>query len=241
MKLSVIIPCKNEVGVVDALLKCLERQTCPADEVIVVDSHSTDGTGAHVKKIGKKLPLKVVKAVKKGVAEARNIGAEKSSGTVLLFLDADCQLEDDFIERFLLQRNERHLAVGGFTQRMPSRQKGIEIGARLMNGYARTMQHTPWPIAYSSLFADKSAFNELDGFDPEIFIMEDYDLIYRAKKAGFRTGIVSVPFIASDRRFVGPDAPPMWRGFYAELYRYTHGMRITKPLFDYQMGGKKKQ
>lgn len=241
MKLSVVIPCKNEVGVVDDLLACLESQTHPADEVVVVDSHSTDGTGEHVKKNGKTLPLKVLKATKKGVAEARNIGAEKSSGTLLLFLDADSQISNDFIENFLKERSSRHLAVGGFTQRMPSHQKGLELGARLMNGYARAMQHTPWPIAYSCLFADRSAFEELGGFDPEIFIMEDYDLVYRARKAGFRTGIVPVPFIASDRRFISPDSPPMWRGFYAELYRYTHGMRITKPLFDYQMGGKQRK
>lgn len=240
MKLSVIIPCKNEVGVVDSLLKCLRSQTHPADEIVIVDSHSTDGTAAYVKKIGKKLPIKVVKAVKKGVAEARNIGGKKSSGTVLLFLDADSQLDKDFIEKFLYERDRRFLGAGGFTQRMPSKQKSIERGAHLMNAYARVMQHTPWPIAYSCLFADRSTFNELSGFDPEIFIMEDYDFIYRAKKAGFRTGIISVPFIASDRRFTGADRPPIWRGVYAELYRYTHGMRITKPLFEYRMGGKKK-
>lgn len=240
MKLSIIIPCKNEVGVVDALLRSLETQTHPADEVVVVDSHSTDGTAVHAKKIGKQLPLKIVKAVKRGVAEARNIGGRESSGSVLLFLDADTQLEDDFIERFIRERNKRMLAVGGFTQRMPSHNKGIEVGARIMNGYARLMQHTPWPIAYSCLFADRSAFDELNGFDPKLFIMEDYDFIYRAKRFGFRTGIVTVPYIASDRRYVGPDRPSIWRGVYAELYRYTHGMRITKPLFDYQMGGKKK-
>lgn len=240
MKLSVIIPCKNEAGVVDALLKSLETQTRPADEIVIVDSHSTDGTAKHVQKIGKNLPLKIVRAVKKGVAEARNIGGAESSGDTLLFLDADCTLDSDFLERFLHEKARRKLATGGFTQRMPSKNKGIEVGARFMNGYARTMQHTPWPIAYSCLFADRAAFTELNGFDPEIFIMEDYDFIYRAKKAGFRIGILSVPFISSDRRFIGSDRPPMWRGAYAELYRYTHGMRITKPLFDYQMGGKKK-
>jgi len=240
MKLSVIIPCKNEVGVVDALLTSLEVQTRTIDELIVVDSHSTDGTAKHVRKLGKQLPLKIVKAIKKGVAEARNIGGRESTGDVLLFLDADARLENDFIERFLYEYTKRKLAVGGFTQRMPSSRKGIEVGAHFMNGYARLMQHTPWPIAFSCLFADRSAFDELSGFDPELFIMEDYDFVYRAKKAGFRTGIIQVPYIASDRRYSSPDQPPIWRGIYAELYRYTHGMRITKPLFDYQMGGKKK-
>lgn len=241
MRVSVIIPCKNEVGVVDALLKCLKHQSRHADEIVVVDSHSSDGTAAHVRKIAGRLPLVVTKARRKGVAEARNHGARKATGDILLFLDADSTIPRDFLEKFLQQKRRRALQVGGFTQRMPSKQLGLRIGARMMNGYARLMSHTPWPIAFSAVFADATAFKALNGFDPEIFIMEDYDFVYRARKQGFPVGTIHIPFYASDRRYVGPGSPPMWRGFYAEFYRYTHGMRITKPLFDYEMGGKKKR
>jgi glycosyltransferase involved in cell wall biosynthesis len=241
MKLSVVIPCKNEVGVVDTLLSALADQTRPADEIIVVDSHSTDGTATHVQKVGKKLPLIVTPATKKGVAEARNHGGKKASGDVLLFLDADANLASNFLENFLAEKHRRKLQSGGFSQRMPSKSLGIRLGARVMNGYARIMQHTPWPIAFSVIFCDRVVFKKLGGFDAEIFIMEDYDFVYRSKKAGFRVGTISTPFYSSDRRFVGPDSPSIWRGVYAELYRYTHGMRITKPLFEYEMGGKPKK
>ncbi|HEY0965264.1 MAG TPA: glycosyltransferase [Candidatus Saccharimonadales bacterium] len=241
MRLSVIIPCKNEVGVVDTLLASLEVQTKPADEIIVVDSHSSDNTAEHVRKIGKRLPLIVTSASKKGVAEARNHGGYKATSDILLFLDADADIAPDFLENFLYDKQRRSLQAGGFTQRMPSKNLGLRIGARVMNGYARTMSHTPWPIAFSIIFTDSDIFRKLNGFDPEIFIMEDYDYVYRAKKQGFHVGIIGTPFIASDRRYIGPDKPPLWQGIYAELYRYTHGMRITKPLFTYTMGGKKKQ
>src|SRR5687767_2237391 len=39
MKLSVIIPCKNEEGTVEHLLDSLARQSRPADEIIIVNSH----------------------------------------------------------------------------------------------------------------------------------------------------------------------------------------------------------
>lgn len=241
MKVSVIIPCKNEVGVIDALLKCLKHQTRRADEIIVVDSFSTDGSAAHVRKMKGRLPLVVTKARKKGVAEARNHGASKATGDILVFLDADATISRNFLEKFLAEKHRRALQAGGFTQRMPSNNIGLRIGARMMNGYARLMAHTPWPIAFSAVFSDATVFKALRGFDPKLFIMEDYDYVYRAKKRGFPVGTIRVPFNASDRRYVGPDRPPMWQGFYAELYRYTHAMRITKPLFDYKMGGKGKK
>jgi glycosyltransferase involved in cell wall biosynthesis len=53
MKLSVIIPCKNEVGIVDKLLSSLANQIRLADEIIVVDSHSSDGTAEYVRKVGR--------------------------------------------------------------------------------------------------------------------------------------------------------------------------------------------
>jgi glycosyltransferase involved in cell wall biosynthesis len=241
VKVSVIIPCKNEVGVVDALLKCLKHQTRRADEIIVVDSHSSDGTAGHVRKMKGRLPLIVTRARKKGVAEARNHGGRKASGDVLLFLDADSTIPRDFLEKFEKEKHKKALQAGGFTQRMPSEQFGLRAGARMMNGYARLMSHTPWPIAFSAIFSDTTTFKALGGFDPKIFIMEDYDYVYRARKQGFPVGLIHVPFNASDRRYMGDDKPPLWQGIYAELYRYTHGMRITKPLFKYEMGGEKKK
>ena len=68
--------------------------------------------------------------------------------------------------------------------------------------------------------------------------MEDYDYVYRARrhKATFRM-IKRTFFNASDRRFRHGAATSITRALYAEAYRYTHGMRITRPLYDYTMGG----
>lgn len=238
MRISVIIPCKNEVGVVDSLLTCLAKQTRPADQIVVIDSHSSDGTASHVKKIDKELPIIVQRARKKGVSEARNLGAQHATGDILFFFDADVQLAADFLERAMQNITQRTLQAGGFTQRMNSKKAGLRFGARVMNGYSRTMQHTPWPIAFSCLFATREVFNKLHGFDPKIFIMEDYDFMLRAHRNAFKVGIVDVPFFASDRRYIDTSPGLLFRGIYAELYRYTHGMRITKPIFEYEMGGK---
>ena len=236
MQISVIIPCKNEAGVVDKLLESLTQQSRPADQVVFVDSHSTDDTVAHVRQFSDRLPLAFVTATKRGVAHARNEGSVVATGDMLVFIDADSTLPTLFLADFEHQVTTRRLEVGGFTARMPSKKLGIRLGARLMNGYLRLMQHTPWPIAFTCLYATKQAFAALHGFDTELYIMEDYDLALRAHRAGYRVGAITSPFIASDRRFI--DNPSQgWKGFYGELYRYTHGLRITKPIYDYKMGG----
>ena len=81
--------------------------------------------------------------------------------------------------------------------------------------------------------------DEIGGFDPEIFVMEDYDYALRGKRAGGKFGIVKDTFFhSSPRRYEATDGnKSIMQGFYAEFYRYTHGMRVTKKLFDYDMGG----
>lgn len=109
-----------------------------------------------------------------------------------------------------------------------------------MNLYLKAMQYTPWPIAFSCMFSEKNVFKAVNGFDTELYIMEDYDYALRAKRKKYKFGIIdSTHFLASDRRFDTPEKGLVWRGIYGEIYRYTHGLRVTKKIYDYKMGGKK--
>lgn len=239
MKISIVIPCKNEAGIVNRLLESLAKQTLAADEIIVVDSDSTDDTVEQVVSFVGRLPVRVTTASQKGVAHARNAGGREASGDIIIFADADTVLPQSFVADAvtLIQSG---VEVGGFTMRMESNKFTIRAGARFMNGYLRLMAKTPWPIAFTCLFSTKEAFVKLGGFDPSLFIMEDYDYILRAKRAGYKIGVCTTPFSASDRRFKDDPFGSAWKGAYGELYRYTHGLRITKPLFRYDMGGKVK-
>lgn len=241
MKLSVIIPCKNEVGTLEHLLDSLTLQSHPADEVIVVDSHSTDATASVAKSYEDRLPIKVVTAQKKGLAHARNEGAQQASHELLMFIDADVQLPKNCLAKLHQAVTKRHLQVGGFAQHMATSSAGLKFGSYFMNGYVRVMSCTPWPIFFSCFFITKEFHQKLNGFDSEVWIMEDYDYAYRARKAGAKFGLVrGTHFVASSRRFEQKDTHAVLKAAYAEIYRYTHGMRITKPLFTYEMGGEEK-
>jgi 4,4'-diaponeurosporenoate glycosyltransferase len=94
VKLSVIIPARNEEENLPRLLRSLQSQPVPPDEIIVVDDASTDRTAAVTREHG----LKVVAPPPlpegwRGKTWACQHGAEQANGEWLLFLDADTWFE----------------------------------------------------------------------------------------------------------------------------------------------------
>src|SRR3989344_90625 len=81
MKLSVIILAKNVSQEIVAALKTARF----ADEIIVVDTGSTDDTVA----VAKKYADKIIRTSGNDFAKWRNLGAKKAGGDWLLYLDTD--------------------------------------------------------------------------------------------------------------------------------------------------------
>lgn len=94
-KLSVIIPVFNEEESIKKCLGSLLDQTLLADEIIVVDDGSTDST----EKIVKEFPVSFFKRDHQGPGAARNFGASKAIGSILIFVDADMTFDKKFIEK----------------------------------------------------------------------------------------------------------------------------------------------
>lgn len=99
MRSSVIIPCLNEAEYIGRIEADLKRQTIEPEEVIVVDSGSSDGTSAIAAENAEDLVLRVFRAPDKGLSLARNLGATIASSDSLLYVDADMRLAPDFLER----------------------------------------------------------------------------------------------------------------------------------------------
>ncbi|MBI2309842.1 glycosyltransferase family 2 protein [Candidatus Collierbacteria bacterium] len=81
MKLSAIVITNNSAAKIKGCLKSLKF----ADEIIVVDSGSTDKTKELVEKTG----ARVFEVENVGYSHSRNVGAQKAKGEWLLYIDAD--------------------------------------------------------------------------------------------------------------------------------------------------------
>jgi glycosyltransferase involved in cell wall biosynthesis len=83
MKLSIIILAKNDQNMIRDCLKSVAW----ADEIIIIDTGSTDKTISIVKKI---LPdIKIIKADSGSFDYWRNLGKEKAQGDWIFYLDTD--------------------------------------------------------------------------------------------------------------------------------------------------------
>lgn len=195
MKLSIIIPTKNEERHLPALLKQLKKQTMQPAEVIVADAKSDDATA----KLAKKLGAKVVKGGMPGVG--RNVGAKHAKGDTLLFLDADVTLpSEDFIARAMRQFEERGLDMASTTLIPLQANLWDKIIHWVFNGYMRVIRRVKPHAAGCFMMVRKDVHHQLGGFDERITFCEDTDYAIRAAKIGHFAILKNVPIYVSTRR-----------------------------------------
>ena len=83
MRVSIVVPTKNEEAYLPILLASLRGQTFQDFEIIVADAHSTDRT----REIALQAGAKVVDGGMPG--PGRNRGAAVAQGEIIFFFDAD--------------------------------------------------------------------------------------------------------------------------------------------------------
>lgn len=85
-RISIVIPVRDDARLLLRCLRALRQQRLQADEVIVVDNGSTDGSAAVATAAG----AKVVHCSERGIPAASATGYDAAVGDLILRLDADC-------------------------------------------------------------------------------------------------------------------------------------------------------
>lgn len=82
LKVSVVVPTKNEAQGLGRVIKSLKRY---CNEIIVVDGHSNDGS----KEIAKKARVKFYLDHGKGKGDAIKLGLKQATGDIIVIFDSD--------------------------------------------------------------------------------------------------------------------------------------------------------
>lgn len=110
MKLSIVIITKNEERNIE---RCLKSIIDVADEIIVVDSFSTDRTV----ELCKKYDAKVIQRKFEGYGDQKLFATEQASFDYILSLDADEELTEPLIQSILTAKNSQEYDCYSFNRR----------------------------------------------------------------------------------------------------------------------------
>ncbi|MEE9323673.1 MAG: glycosyltransferase [Candidatus Aenigmarchaeota archaeon] len=227
---SVIIPVYNGEKTIGECLSLLLKQTKKPEEIMVVDDGSTDNTVEIVKKIK---GVKLIKQSHKGPASARNLGAKKAKGDILLFTDADCIPHRDWVSE--MARSFENKETVGVQGRYETNQKGLIprfVQFEIEDRYDRMgkREHIDFIGSYSAGYR-KQTFLKFGGFDESFPIAsgEDPELSFKISKFGNKMvfndkAIVYHNHVDSLWEYL---RQKLWRAYWRVLLYRKHPGKIT--------------
>ena len=169
---SIVIPAYNEEDHIELCLQSIFDSDYDSTqyEVIVVDNGSQDRSYEIALSFGR---ANVFQLLEGNVGAVRNYGAIHAQGQVLIFIDADCLLDNDWLKRAeKLIRDHPNCSYGGGAK-LPESATWIETSWLLQNKGQSTL---PRHLIGASTMLPKRFFLKIHGFNELTSSGEDTDL-----------------------------------------------------------------
>jgi glycosyltransferase involved in cell wall biosynthesis len=228
LKISLIIPVRNEVASIGPLLVSMFSQTRRADQVILVDGGSTDGTIALLRATqAQGREVRVLEAGDATPGRGRNVGAASAQYEWIAFTDAGLQLEPEWLARLVevAERDNCDVVYGNYE---PVTETRFERCAAL--AYVPPKQQTPGGVmrgrSTASMLLRRDVWRAVGGF-PDLRAAEDLIFMERIERAGFKIGWASQAtvwwqlrpdWVSTFRKFVLYSKHNVWAG----MQRHWH-------------------
>ena len=183
MKVSIIIPTKNEEKNIGNCLESLAEQIFQDFEVIVCDGGSSDMTEQIVEKhaLAKEKSKLTFHILKPKLGYQRRFGAEQAKGKYLCFIDADMILTPKVLESCFNKLEASSQQLGAVI--IPEISFGIGFWAKV-KAFEKKMYIGDDRIEAARFFL-KEAYEKSGGWGEKLAAGEDWDLTRRVKEAGY--------------------------------------------------------
>jgi glycosyltransferase involved in cell wall biosynthesis len=236
LRVTAIVPARNEERVIEACVKALARQP-EITEILVVNDQSADGTADVVRGLRPEIPrvrLLETQGVPAGWVGKNNavwMGAKEAQDAWLLFTDADAELAPHAVVCALQIAQETGAVLVSFspeqaTERWYEKSLIPFVYCRLAKHFSFRAVNDPASSAAAAngqfLMIRRDAYDEIGGHASVAGeVLEDVALAKRAKGAGYRIWFGAGKGIVRTRMYRSFDA--MWEGWKKNLYLLTAG------------------
>jgi glycosyltransferase involved in cell wall biosynthesis len=179
LPIAVVITTYNHAHFLSAALESVLAQSCPVSELLVVDDGSTDNPAAVVARYPQ---ARIITQHNQGLSAARNTGMQQTSSPLLLFLDADDQLEPETLQMsrdMLASCPDAALSYGAYVLAykgkpiMPVRFRAISGPA-----FADFLLENPIGM-HGTVMYRRDRLEAVGGFRLDMAACEDYELYLR--------------------------------------------------------------
>lgn len=236
---SIVIPSLNEELYLPHLLADLQKQSYQDFEVIHVDGSSEDKTVEATQPYKDTLDLYTEITDVRNVSHQRNLGASKSRGQWVVFMDADNRLPAYFLDgiRYQIAKNDdcdlftTWITTDDEEQKYKAIVKTINIAFELYASFGK-------PVSFGALIGVKREILDKVRFDETQKVVEDCYFIQDARDAGYNFHSFKEPQYNYSLRRIKKEGNLKMAYTTAKIQlRFLLGQTFDKDNYGYEMQG----
>lgn len=189
MKISVIIPVRNEETTVAALIRGLLNQTLQPAEIVITDGGSTDRTPAIVAEfIASGAPIQLIRETAALPGRGRNLGAAQAASDWIAFIDAGITPEPTWLELLATRAQDTDdvaVVYGSYAPVADTLFKRCAVIA-YVTPPVEIEHQLVWTRSVVSLLMKRSVWQTVGGFPENLRSGEDLLFMNKIEQGDFR-------------------------------------------------------
>lgn len=230
LKVSVIIPFRNEEQNLEALLQSIALIDYPKDliEILFVNDNSEDSGSFIIEKflLTASFPVRLLHSPESGKKQAISFGIALAKGEIILCTDADCRVQPEWIRQIVVTFEDQNIKMALGPVAISSENKPwnvfqkIEFSSLIISSAGAVSINKPIMANGANLAYRKKDFIEVGGYHGNENIASGDDVFLMTKFLKY-FGNKSITFVKSKQAIVNTVAQSTLKDYFNQRIRWA--------------------